>query len=311
MNEMRNHTFELIRSRFSVQSRKNAAAYLFLSPWIIGFVVFITYPLLASIYYSLTDWDLLTEPKWYGFKNFIKLIKDRLFWQALRVTATYAAMRVPAGIVFGLGLAMILNKEMVHGKSFFRVLYYMPAVLPPVAVSLMWSWIFNPQDGILNNFLALFGIKGLLWIQSETLVLPSFLMMAIWSLMGKNMLIYLAGLNSIPQRLIESAAIDGSSPFRTFWLIKIPMLTPVLFYELVMTLIESFKIFTQSYIMTGGGPRYASLFYVYYLYKNAFEYYQMGYGSAMAWVMFVIILAFTLLIFKSSSRWVYYEAEAR
>lgn len=298
--------------RFRPAARKeDRAAYLFLAPWIAGFLVFIAYPLLASVYYSLTDWDLLTEPRWYGLKNFIKLMEDRLFWKSLRVTVVYAAMRVPAGIVFGLGLAMILHGRAVGGRSFFRVLYYLPAVLPPVAVSLMWSWIFNPQDGILNTFLALFGIKGLLWIQSETLVLPSFLMMAVWSLMGKNMLIYLAGLNSIPQHLLESAAIDGSSPWRTFWRIKLPMLTPVLFYELVMTLIESFKIFTQAYVMTEGGPRNASMFYVYYLYRNAFQYYQMGYASAMAWVMFLVILAFTLLIFRSSKSWVYYEAEAR
>ena len=297
--------------RLPARKRETLAAYLFLAPWIIGFMVFITYPLLASIYYSLTDWDLLTEPKWYGFKNFSKLFKDRLFWKSLRVTITYAAMRVPAGIIFGLGLAMVLNSQMVRGKSAFRVLYYMPTVLPPVAVSLMWSWIFNPQNGILNNFLAIFGIKGLLWIQSESLVLPSFLMMAVWSLMGKNMLVYLAGLNGIPQQLIESAAIDGSNPWRTFWRIKVPMLTPVLFYELVMTLIESFKIFTQAYIMTEGGPRYASLFYVYYLYRNAFVYYQMGYASAMAWVMFLIILVLTLLIFRSSRGWVYYEAQTK
>jgi multiple sugar transport system permease protein len=302
----------LASRRFQPAARKeDRAAYLFLAPWIAGFLVFIAYPLLASVYYSLTDWDLLTEPRWYGLKNFIKLMEDRLFWKSLRVTVVYAAMRVPAGIVFGLGLAMVLHSRMVGGKPFFRVLYYLPAVLPPVAVSLMWSWIFNPQDGILNTFLAFFGIKGLLWIQSETLVLPSFLMMAVWSLMGKNMLIYLAGLNSIPQHLLESAAIDGSSPWRTFWRIKLPMLTPVLFYELVMTLIESFKIFTQAYVMTEGGPRNASMFYVYYLYRNAFQYYQMGYASAMAWVMFLVILAFTLLIFRSSKSWVYYEAEAR
>jgi len=305
---MRAGTSALQRRRPSFVSREGVAAYLFLSPWLIGFLVFITFPLMASIYYSLTDWDLLTRPRWYGFRNFIKLMEDRLFWKSLRVTLTYAAMRVPAGILFGLGLAMVLNSQMVLGKSLFRTLYYMPAVLPPVAVSLMWSWIFCPQDGILNNFLALFGVKGLLWIQSETLVLPSFLMMAIWSLMGKNMLVYLAGLNGIPPQLLEAAAIDGSTPWRTFWRIKIPMLTPVLFYELVMTMIESFKIFTQAYIMTEGGPRNASMFYVYYLYRNAFQYYQMGYASAMAWVMFLIILAFTLLIFKSSNRWVYYEA---
>lgn len=291
-----------------MRRREATAGFLFLSPWIVGFLVFVTYPLLASIYFSLTDWDLLSPPAWQGFKNFTDLMKDRLFWQALKVTSTYAAMRVPAGIVFGLGLALVLNHQAIRFKGPLRVLYYMPAVLPPVAISLMWAWIFSPQDGVLNTFLKVFGIKGLLWIQDERLVLPSFLMMAIWSLMGKNMLVYLAGLNSVPPQLLESAGIDGASGWRTFWRIQIPMMTPVVFYELVMTLIESFKIFTQAYVMTQGGPRYASLFYVYYLFQNAFQYYQMGYASALAWVMFVVILALTLVIFRTSRRWVYYEA---
>ncbi len=295
-----------------MRRREAAAAFIFLSPWIVGFLVFVSYPLAASVYLSLTTWDLLTPPVWQGLQNFRDLINDRLFWQALKVTSTYAAMRVPAGIVFGLGLALVLNHNAVRGKSFFRLLYYLPAVLPPVAVSLMWAWIFSPQDGVLNSFLKVFGLKGLLWIQDERLVLPSFLMMAIWSLLGKNMLVYLAGLNSIPTQLMEAASIDGASAWHSFWRIQVPMMTPVIFYELVMTLIESFKIFTQAYVMTQGGPRYASLFYVYYLYQNAFKYYQMGYASAMAWVMFVIILALTLVIFRTSRRWVYYEAgEAR
>jgi multiple sugar transport system permease protein len=294
------------RTAPTAAQQENRSAYLFLAPWIFGFVVFIAYPLLASIYYSLTDWDLLTPPKWIWFDNFRRMVEDRLFWRSLRVTATYAAMRVPAGILFGLGLALILNSSAIRFKSAFRVLYYLPAVLPPVAVSLMWTWIFA-QDGILNNALAIFGAKGLLWINDERLVLPSFLMMAIWSLMGKNMLIYLAGLNSIPTQLIESASIDGATGWKTFWRIKLPLLTPILFYEIVMTLIESFKIFTQAYVMTRGGPRNASLFYVYHLYKNAFEYYQMGYASALAWVLFVLVMALTLIVFRSSNRWVHYE----
>jgi multiple sugar transport system permease protein len=234
------------------------------------------------------------------------MVGDRLFWRSLRVTATYAAMRVPAGIVFGLGLALVLNYSALKLKSALRVLYYLPAVLPPVAVSLMWTWIFA-QDGILNRALAVVGVKGLLWINDERLVLPSFLMMAIWSLMGKNMLVYLAGLNSIPVQLVESASIDGASGWKSFWRIKLPLLTPILFYEIVMTLIESFKIFTQAYVMTRGGPRNASLFYVYHLYKNAFEYYQMGYASALAWVLFVLVMLLTLGVFRSSNRWVHYE----
>ncbi len=284
-------------------------AYFFLMPWILGFAVFILYPLVASCYYSLTDWDLLTPPKWYGLRNFRKMLfEDFLFWRSLRVTFVYALMRVPAGIIFGLSLALVLNSATLRFKSFFRVLYYAPAVLPPVAVSLMWSWIFNPQEGILNAILKVFGLPGLLWVQSPTLVLPSFLIMSIWTLMGKNMLVYLAGLNSIPDQLMESASIDGASAWTIFWRIKIPMLTPVLFYEIVMTMIESFKMFTQAYVMTQGGPRNSSLFYVYHLYKNAFQYYQMGYASALAWVLFVIVLCLTLIIFKSSKKWVYYES---
>lgn len=299
--------FRITRSPMTRQESRTA--FIFLSPWIVGFVTLIAFPLFASIYYALTDWDLLTTPNWVGLRNFVEMMEDRLFWQSLKVTVTYALMRVPAGIVVGLGMAMILNSQIVRGRGMWRLLYYMPAVLPPVAVSLMWSWIFSPQDGILNSLLRLLGMRGLLWIQSETLVLPSFLIMAIWSLMGKNMLVYLAGLNSIPDQLLESASIDGANGLQTFIRVKIPMLTPVIFYELIMTLIESFKMFTQAYVMTEGGPRNASLFYVYYLYRNAFQYYEMGYASALAWILFLVILAFTLVVFRTSNKWVYYEAK--
>lgn len=293
----------------SYRRQEHRHAFVFLAPWIIGFLAFIAYPLIASIYYSLTDWDLLSPPKWYGLKNFAKMFtKDLLFWKSLRVTFVYALMRIPAGLIVGVGMALVMNSTLLKFKSFFRVMYYAPAVLPSVAISLMWSWLYAPKDGIFNNILGLFGIKGLLWLQSPTLVLPSFLIMAIWALMGKNMLIYLAGLTSIPEQLVESAAIDGAGGWRTFWRITLPLLTPVIFYELVMTMIESFKLFTQAYVMTQGGPRNESLFYVYYLYQNAFRYYQMGYASALAWMLFVIVLALTLIVFKFSDRWVYYEA---
>lgn len=292
-----------------MRRQESLYAFCFLSPWLIGFAVLIAFPLFASIYYALTDWDLLTEPRWVGLQNFSRMVRDRLFWQSLKVTITYALMRVPTGLVFGLGLAMILNSKLVKLKSGWRVLYYMPAVLPPVAVSLMWSWIFSPQDGVLNGVLRFFGLPGLLWLQDERLVLPSFLMMAVWTLMGKNMLVYLAGLNSIPKQLLESAGIDGANGWQTFFRIKLPMLSPVIFYQLVMMLIESFRMFTQAFVMTQGGPRNASLFYVYYLYENAFRFYEMGYASALAWVLFIVTLLFTLAVFRSSNKWVYYEAK--
>lgn len=286
---------------------ESLAGYAFISPWLVGFVVFTVGPFIASFILSFTEWNLIKPPVFVGFKNYIDLFQDRLFWQALKVTTIYAIGRVPLGIIIGMAAALLLNQK-VRLQSFWRVVYYMPVVLPGVAVSMLWLWIFNPQYGVLNGMLwNFFKVTGPNWLQSETWVLPSFMIMAVWGMLGRNMIVYLSGLNSIAGELYEVADIDGANSWMKFWKITLPMLSPIIFFNLVMGLIDAFKIFTQAYVMTQGGPRYASLFYVYYLWQHAFQRFHMGYASAMAWVFFLILMVLTLLVFRSSKTWVYYE----
>jgi len=283
------------------------AGYLFISPWWIGFLIFTVGSLIASFALSFTEWNLIKPPRFVGLQNYIDLLKDELFWQALKVTTIYSLGRVPLGIIIGLAAALLLNQK-VRLQSFWRVVYYMPVVLPAVAVSMLWLWIFNPQYGVLNGLLwDLFRIQGPAWIQDETWVLPSLMMMAVWGMLGRNMIVYLSGLNSIAGDLYEVADIDGASSWMKFWKITLPMLSPIIFFNLVMGLIDSFKLFTQAYVMTEGGPRNASLFYVYYLYQHAFKWFHMGYASALAWVFLFVVMALTLVVFRSSKTWVYYE----
>jgi multiple sugar transport system permease protein len=292
--------------RFSVKISEALTGYLFISPWIVGFTVFTLGPFIASLALSFMEWNLIKSPEFIGFDNYTALFNDPLFWQSLKVTTVYALGRVPLGIIVGLAAALLLNQK-VKFVGLWRVVYYMPVVLPPIAVSLLWMWIFNPDYGILNGILWLFGIRGPAWLQDEATVLPSLMMMAVWGMMGRYMIVYLSGLQSIAQEMYEAANIDGANAIQKFFKITIPMMTPIIFFNLVMGMMDSFKLFTQAFVMTGGGPRYASLFYVYYLFQHAFQRFHMGYASAMAWVFFLIIMAFTLLVFRSSKAWVYYE----
>ncbi len=284
------------------------AGYLFISPWFIGFIIFTLGPFLVSFGLSFTEWDLIGQPAFNGLDNYVQLAGDSLFWQSLKVTTLYALGRVPLGIIAGIATALLLNRK-IRFIGIWRVIYYMPVVLPPVAVSMLWMWVFNPDYGILNGILwTLFGIHGPAYLQDEFWVLPALMTMAVWSMMGRNMIIYLSGLQSIAPELYEAADIDGANAWHKFLGITLPMLTPIIFFNLVMGLMDSFKLFTQAYVMTQGGPRYASLFYVYYLYQHAFQRFHMGYASAMAWVFFVILMGLTVLVFRSSKAWVYYES---
>ncbi len=295
-------------SKINISRSEAVSGYLFISPWIIGFLIFTLGPFLASLVLSFTEWDLIGQPKFNGLDNYVALAKDPLFWQALKVTAVYSLGRVPLGIIIGLAAALLLNQN-VKFIGIWRVVYYMPVVLPPVAVSMLWMWIYNPDYGILNGILwALFGIHGPAWLADEFWVLPSLMMMAVWGMLGRNMIIYLSGLKSVAPEMYEAADIDGANSWHKFLMITVPMMTPIIFFNLVMGLMDSFKLFTQAYVMTQGGPRYASLFYVYYLYQHAFQRFHMGYASAMAWVFFLILMIFTALVFRSSKWWVYYES---
>ena len=287
-------------------ARKEAReGYLYALPWFIGFTVFTAGPIIASFLLSFTNWDLIRPAEWIGFGNYNMLLEDPLFWQSLKVTSIYALFSVPLGILGGLAIAVLMNQK-IKGLSVFRTIYYLPAVVSGVAVSLLWSWIFNPDFGVLNYLLSLIGINGPGWIYDEKWALPSLIIMSLWGV-GGGMVIYLAGLQGVPTELYEAAIIDGASSWRRFWSITIPMISPVIFFQLIMGIIGSFQIFTQAYIMTGGGPNNATLFYVLYLYRNAFQWFKMGYASALAWVLFIVILILTIIQFKLANRWVYYE----
>lgn len=298
----------LTRPRLRLGQREALEFYLFILPWVIGFLVFTLGPMLTSLRLSFTDYSLLAVGKWVGGRNYVTLYTDPLFWQSLKVTVTYALMALPAQIVTALLLALLLNQQ-VKGISVFRVVFYLPAVISGVAVALLWVWIFNPTFGLINSMLAQIGIKGPGWVFDPQWALPSLVLMSLWSV-GGTMMIYLAALQGIPGHLYEAAEIDGASDWTKFARITVPLITPAIFFNLVTGVIGTFQIFTQAYVMTRGGPVNATLFYVLYLYRNAFEYLKMGMASAMAWILLLVILALTWLAFRTS-RWVYYETEVR
>jgi multiple sugar transport system permease protein len=276
------------------------------SPWFIGFVVFTAGPMLASVALSLMDWNLLTPPHFVGLQNYRTLFGgDASVWHSLLVTTFYAVLAVPLHTVFGMLLAILLNQK-IRFQRFVRTVYYLPSVVSGVAVALLWQWIFSPDFGLLNALLGLVGITGPAWLADEHTVIISFVIMSLWGV-GAGMIIYLAGLQGIPSDLYEAAQVDGAGTMRQFWNITIPMLSPVIFFNVIIGVIAALQIFTQAYVMTNGGPHDASLFFMLYLYRNAFEFFKMGYASALAWVLFFYILALTLLVIRSSAIWVYYE----
>ncbi len=285
--------------------RDEIEGWLFASPWIIGFVVFTAGPMIASIALSLFEYDFLTAPNWVGLNNYVAAFTaDPLFWKSLAVTSIYSFVSIPLMLVFGFMIALLMNQKIV-GIYAFRTIYYIPTILPSVAVAYLWSWILNPQFGLLNYFLsALFGIKGPGWLASESWALPALIIMSLWGV-GAPMVIYLAGLQGIPSYLYEAADLDGASTFAKFWYVTVPMMSPIIFFNLIMGIIGSFQVFTNAYIMTQGGPNYATYFYMLYLYDSAFRYFRMGYGSALAWVLFAVIMVLTLIQFLLGKRWVY------
>jgi len=281
------------------------AGYLFALPWIIGFILFIAGPMVASVFLSFTNWNLLIPPKWIGFKNYYTLLEeDELVPQALKVTTYYAFTSVPLRVIIGLLLAILLNQD-IKLRSFFRTIYYLPSVSSGVAVSILWLWLLNSEFGLINYFLKLIRINGPSWLTDSRYVIPAFVLMSLWGV-GGSMLIYLAGLQDIPTEYYEVAEIDGANSIQRFWYIVLPLMSPIIFFNLVTGLIAALQTFTQAFIMTGGGPHNSSLFFVLYLYRQAFTFLKMGYASALAWVLFIYIFLLTLLIIRSSTIWVFY-----
>lgn len=289
--------------------RENLEAYVFIGPWLLGFVILTAGPMLYSIVLALSDWDLLNERQFIGFKNFPELMKDDLFWLSLYNTAYYTFIAVPFHLVAALGAALILNLKL-RWINYYRTMVYLPSITPSVASAFLWLWIFNPDFGLANAVIGFFGFAPSRWIWEPDLAKPSLILMGLWSI-GPQMVILLAGLQSVPDSLYEAASVDGAGPFHRFRHITLPMVSPVLFFSLIISIIRSFQVFNLAYIMTQGGPSNATLFYVLYLFRTAWESLRMGYASALAWVLFLIILVFTLIQYSLANRWVYYEGDLK
>ncbi|MDQ0209045.1 carbohydrate ABC transporter permease [Alkalicoccobacillus murimartini] len=280
--------------------------YLFISPWLFGFLVLAAGPMIYSLYMSFTDWQIFGGAEWIGLENYENLLfNDPLFWKTLWNTFYFTFFGVPLSLVFGYLLAVLLNQK-VKFMGVFRTIFYLPSIVPAVASSLLWLLIFQPEFGLANAVLNFLNLPTSNWILSESMVKPALIIMGLWGV-GGGMVIYLAGLQGVPPSLYEAAEIDGAGKFRKFWNVTVPMTSHVIFFNLIMGIIGSFQVFTQAYVMSNGGPNYASLFYVLYLYQNAFQFFKMGYASALAWILFLIILVFTLLQFKFFGKKVYYE----
>ncbi len=279
---------------------------LFISPWVLGFLAFRIYPFIMSFYYSLTFYPVLETPRFIGLKNYYNLFQDPRFLTSLYNTAYYALLAVPLGTITGILLAMLLNMK-VRGLSFFRTIYYLPSITPVVATAIVWLWMFNPRNGVVNFVLSLVGIRGPGWLGSPEWSKPALIFMSLWGV-GGAVVIYLASLQDVPRELIEAAQLDGAGTTAQIWHITLPMISPVILFNVITGLIGAVQYFTEVHVMTGGSgsPADSTLMMSIYLWQSAFRFFKMGYASAQAWVLFIIIVFFTAILFKVSGRLVYY-----
>lgn len=300
------HPFTWLSRRPMRQSTREAIyGYALMSPWITGFLLFTVGPMIASFVISLFSTDFLTKTEYIGLHWYNAAINDKLVHKALINTAVYSFVMVPLSTVIALMIAVLLNQG-IKGQSLWRTIYYLPSVVSGVAVSLLWRWLYQPDVGLFNSLLLKVGIQGPRWIYSEEWAMASIILMACWG-SGAAMLVFLAGLRGIPTQLYEAAKIDGADSITQFFSITIPMLTPTIFFNVVMNIIGSWQVFTQAYVMTQGGPNNATLTMVLYIYRKAFEGFVFGYASALAWLLFLLILVFVVLALRSASTWVHYE----
>lgn len=297
-----NHFFKSTKSRRDLRQ-----GILFISPWIIGFIAFTLYPIIASLYYSFTNYSLFGKPDWVGFSNYIKLFNDPKFFQTLGNTLIFTILIVPASMVLAIILALLLNNNL-RGNSVYRTLIFMPSILPIVASSVVWIWILNPQWGLINNLLRIINLPAIPWLSSPEWAKPSLIIITLW-MIGSDMILYLAGLQEIPLEYYEAAELDGANSWHKVTNITLPLLTPIMFFQLINAVIWAFQYFSIPYIVSNHGsgePAGSLLFYSLYLYQNAFRYLKMGYASAMAWLLFIIVMICTLIILKTSKKWVNY-----
>jgi multiple sugar transport system permease protein len=288
----------------------------FLSPWILGFLGLTLIPVVLSFYYSLCDYSLLQKPTFIGLDNYYKLLwaanekgghGDIVFWKSVKNTFVYAAMVIPFGLLISLGLAMLLNIK-VKGQAYYRTIIFLPTLVPSVASAMLWLWLFNQKLGLINIALGPLGIEGPGWLVDPKWAMSAIALMSLWGV-GQTVVIYLAGLQDVPRELYEAAEIDGAGPAARMWNVTLPMMSPVIFFNVVMAIIGTFQVFDAPFIMTAGGPVRSTYFISMYIYDNAFNYLKMGYASAMAWLLLLVILALTGLAFLVSKRWVHYNAE--
>ncbi len=296
--------FNPFRPKTNLQQR-TVTGYLFISPFILGFLFWFLIPALTAGWLTFTDWNLIRAPRYVGLDNLRQLGKDALFWQSLQVTVIYTLASVPVGLVVSFLLALLMNTK-VRGITFFRTVYYLPSIVPAVASAVLWAWIFNTDFGLANVVLRAVGLPKIQWLQDPDWALPALILMSLWGL-GASMVIYLAGLQGIPDVFYEAAEIDGAGRWSQLWNITIPLMSPVIFFNLIIGIIGTFQVFTAGFLITDGGPQNSTLFYVLYLYRNGFEYLRMGYAAALAWVLFIIIMALTLFVFKFAGGMVHYE----
>jgi multiple sugar transport system permease protein len=281
----------------------------FISPWIVGFLVFTLYPVAASLYYSFCDYDVLSRPIWVGLLNYQDMGSDSVFWQSLGNTLVFSAISLPLGLCTALALALLLNQP-VQGRGAFRAIYYLPSLVPAIASAVVWLWILNTKNGLLNQALMALGVAHPpQWLDDPHWTKPGLALMAIWGC-GNTVVIFLAALQGVPRALLEAAMIDGASPWRRLWHVTLPAISPVIYFNLIIGVIGSLQTFVSAFVMlNNGGPDRSALFYAVYLYQNAFEFRQMGYACAMAWVLFLLTLALTWLASRSSRGFVHYAGE--
>ena len=289
--------------------RRNLEGWLFVSPVVLGLLCWTLTPFVAAFYFSFTRYDLLSTPIFVGLRNYSRLLGDPLFWQSVKVTLSFTAMFLPLSMGVGLGMALLLNQK-VRGIGLLRTAFYIPSIVPLVATAVLWIWILNPTGGLLNTALAALHLPTGLWLTDPGSALPSLVLIGLWSV-GGGMIVYLAGLQGVPEEYYEAAKIDGASTLRQFWHVTLPMISPTLFYQLILGLIASMQYFTQAFVLGGtsgglGEPSNSTLFLTLYIYQIAFSYYQMGYACALSVVLFVMILVLTLVLFGSQRFWVFY-----
>jgi multiple sugar transport system permease protein len=297
----------LVGVKTLMQARDALWGYVFLLPWLVGLIVFWLGPIIMSFGLSFTEYDAISAPRFIGLDNYAKAFSgDQLFWPSILRTFEYSAVVVPLSLIGSLSLALLLNRG-IRGTYIFRALFFVPSLTPAVALALLWSWLLQPEIGPINDGLKMLGITGPAWLASQYWALPSIIIINLWASMGGNtMLIFLAGLQGVPQELHEAASLDGAGRWAKFRHITLPMISPTFFFNLVLGVIGALKVFSTAYVATQGGPAYATWFFALHIYQQAFAFFKMGYGSALAWIFVVMLLVFTYFQIVLARRWVYY-----